>query len=155
MDWADKKIIRIDELATGGNDDAFDAKTYDVGILDHCRPSEYVPELFGEENLRKDLKALNVTQPDGPSFTVGDDNLIEWQKWRFRVSFNPREGAVIHDVWYDGRSIAYRLSFSEMVRYQTPPLSQTKLKTPYRAYPTLTHDHPSTVNKPSISAMEV
>lgn len=115
MDWANKEIIRIDELATGGTNDAFTDKTNDVGVLDHCRSSEYVPELLGEENLRKDLKALNVTQPDGPSFNVSDGNLVEWQKWRFRVTFNPREGAVIHDVWYDGRSIAYRLSFSEMV----------------------------------------
>ena len=117
MDWANKEIIRIDELATGGTNDSFTKKTHDAGVLEHCRSAEYVPELFGEENIRKDLKALNVTQPDGPSFTVSEDNLIEWQKWRFRVSFNPREGAVIHDVWYDGRSIAYRLSFSEMVSH--------------------------------------
>lgn len=115
MDWAKKEIIRIDELATGGSNDSFDSKTHQEGVLDHCASSEYVPELYGEENLRKDLKPLNVTQPDGPSFTVDQDNLVEWQKWRFRVTFNAREGAVIHDVHYDGRSVAYRLSFSEMV----------------------------------------
>ncbi|KAK3068674.1 hypothetical protein LTS18_000567, partial [Coniosporium uncinatum] len=37
-----------------------------------------------------------------------------WQKWSFRVTFNPREGAVLHDVRYDGRSIMYRLAISEM-----------------------------------------
>lgn len=114
MDWAKKEIIRIDELATGGNGDDFTAKTHKAGVLDHCASGEYVPELLGQE-LRKDLKELNVTQPEGPSFSVDDQNLIEWQKWRFRVSFNPREGAVIHDVHYDGRSVLYRLSFSEMV----------------------------------------
>lgn len=119
MDWAKKEIIRIDELATGGSNDSFTAKTHAAGVLDHCRSSEYVPELLGKE-LRKDLKELNVTQPDGPSFSVGDGNLIEWQKWRFRVSFNPREGAVIHDVHYDGRSVLYRLSFSEMVSKAIP-----------------------------------
>ena len=114
MDWAKEEIIRIDELATGGKDDPLLSKTHSAGVLDHCASAEYVPELF-EGELRKDLKALNVTQPDGPSFTVKDDHLVEWQKWRFRVSFNPREGAVIHDVYYDGRSVLYRVSFSEMV----------------------------------------
>ena len=114
MDWAKQEIVRIDELATGGTEDSFTTRTHQAGVLDHCRSAEYVPELLDGE-MRKDLKALNVTQPDGPSFTVDDANLIEWQKWRLRVSFNPREGAVIHDVNYDGRSVLYRLSFSEMV----------------------------------------
>ena len=116
MDWAKKEIVRIDELATGGNNDPLNSKTHAAGVLDHCQSADYVPELL-EGGPRKDLKTLNVTQPDGPSFTVGDDQLIEWQKWRFRVSFNPREGAVIHDVHYDGRSVMYRLSFSEMVSF--------------------------------------
>ena len=120
MDWAKKEIVRIDELATGGNNDPLNSKTHAVGVLDHCQSADYVPELL-EGGLRKDLKPLNVTQPDGPSFTVSDDQLIEWQKWRFRVSFNPREGAVIHDVHYDGRSVMYRLSFSEMVSLKNPP----------------------------------
>ena len=123
MDWAKKEIIRIDELATGGSNDPLEGKTHEAGVLDHCASSEYVPELMGGQ--RKDLKALNVTQPDGPSFNVTDNQLIEWQKWRLRVSFNPREGAVIHDVHYDGRSVVYRLAFSEMVslneRIRTKP----------------------------------
>jgi primary-amine oxidase len=52
---------------------------------------------------------------------VSDDNLVEWQKWRFRVGFNPREGTTIHDVLYDGRSVFYRLALSEMtVPYGDP-----------------------------------
>ncbi|KAK5169750.1 uncharacterized protein LTR77_005728 [Saxophila tyrrhenica] len=120
MDWANKEIIRIDELATGGTNDGFTSKTHKAGVLDHCQSSEYVPELL-KGGTRKDLKPLNVTQPEGPSFAVSGDNLIEWQKWRFRVTFNAREGAVIHDVHYDGRSILYRLAFSEMsVPYADP-----------------------------------
>jgi primary-amine oxidase len=115
MDWAKKEIIRIDELATGGTNDPLTGKTHKEGVLDHCSSAEYVPELM-KGGTRKDLKPLNVTQPEGPSFSVSDDQLIEWQKWRFRVSFNPREGVVIHDVHYDGRSVMYRLSLSEMVR---------------------------------------
>jgi primary-amine oxidase len=114
MDARTKKIIRIDRLATGGKGDSMNGKTNSRNIINHCVQSDYAPELL-PKGTRKDLKALNVVQPDGPSFRV-KGNLIEWQKWRFRVGFNPREGATIHDVHYDGRSILYRLSVSEMVR---------------------------------------
>jgi primary-amine oxidase len=116
MDWAKKEIVRIEELATGGSEDSLFGKTHKKGVIDHCASGEYVPELL-KGGTRKDLKPLNVLQPEGPSFSITDDQLIEWQKWRFRVSFNPREGVVIHDVHYDGRSVVYRLSFSEMVSY--------------------------------------
>lgn len=115
MDWERREIVRIDELATGGADDAYvGGQLRERGAIDHCRSSEYVPELQ-EKGLRNDLKPLNVVQPEGPSFNVDESNLVEWQKWRFRVTFNPREGAVLHDIRYDGRSVLYRLSFSEMV----------------------------------------
>ncbi|KAF4548504.1 Copper amine oxidase-like protein 1 [Elsinoe fawcettii] len=113
MDINLEKIIRIDRLATGGKGDSLTGKTHSERVLDHCGPAEYVPELL-PNGTRKDLKQIDVTQPDGPSFTVKDESLVEWQKWRFRVSFNPREGAVIHDVHYDNRSVFHRLSVSEM-----------------------------------------
>lgn len=113
LDAHKREIIRIDRLATGGKGDSLSGKTHAKKILDHCTNAEYVPEML-PNGTRKDLKTLNVIQPDGPSFTVTDDSLVEWQKWRFRVSFNPREGAVIHDVHYDGRSVMYRLAISEM-----------------------------------------
>lgn len=113
MDAQTREIIRIDRLPTGGKGDKLSGKTHAKGVLDHCAGAEYVPEMLAN-GTRKDLKALNVLQPDGPSFSVKDDSLVEWQKWRFRVTFNPREGAVIHDVWYDNRSLFHRLSISEM-----------------------------------------
>lgn len=114
MDYHKREIIRIDRLATGGRGDSLTQEEYREDIIGHCSQSEYVPELLAN-GTRKDLKALNVLQPDGPSFKVSDESLVEWQKWRFRVGFNPREGATIHDVYYDGRSVMYRLSISEMV----------------------------------------
>nr|POE94474.1 copper amine oxidase 1 [Quercus suber] len=111
--YAFPELIRIDRLATGGKDDGLSGQTHSKRILEHCTNAEYVPELL-PNGVRKDLKPLNVSQPDGPSFKVTDDSLVEWQKWRFRVSFNPREGAVLHDVHYDGRSVLYRLAMSEM-----------------------------------------
>jgi hypothetical protein len=107
--------MRIQELDSGGMGYPLSGKTDSKNQLDHWRTAEYVPELL-PEGVRQDLKELNVIQPDGPSFKVSDESLVEWQKWRFRVTFTPREGAVIHDVHYDGRSVFYRLSMSEMVR---------------------------------------
>ena len=50
--------------------------------------SAYSPQLL-DEPLRKDLKPLLVSQPEGPSFTI-DGNKIYWQKWTFIISFNVR-----------------------------------------------------------------
>ncbi|KZF20619.1 copper amine oxidase [Xylona heveae TC161] len=120
MDTYKQEIVRIDKLATGGTEDGLRYDTTQRNILDHCAPAEYVPELL-EGGLRTDLKPLNVIQPEGPSFKVSDESVVEWQKWRFRVGFNPREGATLHDIRYDGRSVLYRLSISEMtVPYGDP-----------------------------------
>jgi len=67
------------------------------------------------------LKALDITQPDGPSFRVNDGNLVEWQNWKFRVGWNYREGMVLHEVTFDGRPVVNRLSLVEMaVPYGDP-----------------------------------
>ncbi len=67
---------------------------------------------------RTDLRALDITQPDGPSFTI-DGNLVQWQRWSVRVSMDPYEGLVLHTIGYeDGgrvRPIAHRAAVSEMV----------------------------------------
>jgi primary-amine oxidase len=68
-------------------------------------------------SLRTDLKPIEITQRDGPSFEV-DGNLVRWQRWSFRVGFTAREGLVLHQVGYDDRGrarpILHRASFSEM-----------------------------------------
>jgi primary-amine oxidase len=69
------------------------------------------------EKTRSDLKPIEITQPEGPSFEV-DGHLVRWQKWRLRIGFSPREGLVLHDIGYEDRgklrSIIYRASLSEM-----------------------------------------
>lgn len=114
MDFYKNEVIRIDTPATGGEGESLTAQTHKVKALEHCKDSEYVPELL-PGGVRKDLKPLTVSQPEGPSFTVTDDNLVQWQKWSMRVTFNAREGAVLHNIRYDGRDILYRLSLSDMV----------------------------------------
>lgn len=69
--------------------------------------------------LREGLEPISITQPEGVSFTV-DGNLVCWQNWQLRVSFDPYEGLVLHQVGYqdpDGRvrPILHRASISEMV----------------------------------------
>ena len=68
--------------------------------------------------LRSDIKPYEITQPEGPSFTV-DGNLVRWQNWELHVGFTPREGLILNEVAYrDGderRSILHRASLSEMV----------------------------------------
>ena len=63
---------------------------------------------------RKDLKPLEVSQADGPSFSVNGQE-VRWQKWAFRIGFNPREGLVLNTVGYGGRPILYRASIAEMI----------------------------------------
>ena len=123
MDWRTKKVVRIDRLATGGNGDGLEPearKDSPKSLFKNSQPAEYAPELLSQP-LRTDLKPLNVVQPEGASFTIHPDGLVEWQKWRFRLGFTPREGAVLHDVCYDNRSVLYRLSYSELtVPYGDP-----------------------------------
>lgn len=123
MDFNAKKLIRIDRLATGGIGDGLEPGARSgkpKKLFENSKPAEYVPELL-DRPLRTDLKPINVVQPEGTSFKVHSDNLVEWQNWRFRLGFTPREGAVLHDVCYGNRPILYRLSFSEMtVPYGDP-----------------------------------
>ena len=71
-----------------------------------------------QKEFRKDLKPIEITQPEGPSFEVKGHE-VKWQKWNLRVGFTKREGLVIHNVSYedDGklRPIIYRASLSEMI----------------------------------------
>jgi primary-amine oxidase len=93
---------------------------------DHGQPDvdgEYVPDVRGGA-LRTDLQPLEITQPQGTSFTI-EGTELRWQKWSMRLGFNYREGPVIYQVTYDDagtvRDVAYRMSFAEMiVPYRDP-----------------------------------
>ncbi|KPI05521.1 Copper amine oxidase domain-containing protein [Actinobacteria bacterium OK074] len=70
------------------------------------------PEVSGPP--RTTLKPIEITQPEGPSFTL-DGNLLTWQNWSVRVGFNEREGLTLHQLSFHDRPIAYRASIAEMV----------------------------------------
>lgn len=94
VDTVTRKVIRIDLLPTGA-----DHKPKKTQPLRVPPGNEYTPE---HQDLRSDLKPLNVVQPEGASFKVTHSGetgqSIEWQKWSFRVGFNQREGMVLYDV---------------------------------------------------------
>jgi primary-amine oxidase len=93
-----------------------------IEVIDHGPVSlpqqhaRYYPA--DHEPLRTDLKPIEITQPEGPSFTV-DGNLVRWGRWSLRVGFDPHEGVVLHQVTYNdqgrARTILHRASVSEMV----------------------------------------
>jgi primary-amine oxidase len=88
------------------------------------KAGNYMPELmFDDDNrpahqrLRDDVRPIEITQPEGPSFTV-DGHAVSWQKWRLKVGYTPREGLVLHQIGYEDRGrlrpVIYRASLSEM-----------------------------------------
>jgi len=124
-----KRVIRIDVLPTSNDHTVGPLKPYK-----ERPPNEYVPEY---QQLRTDLKPLNIVQPEGASFKVTEGSgtsVIEWQKWSMRLLFNQREGMVLFDVSishlditltpqirYDERPLFYRVSLSDMnIPYADP-----------------------------------
>jgi len=78
--------------------------------------------------LRTDLKPLEISQPQGPSFEV-DGWEVRWQRWRLRLGFNAREGLTLHTVGYEAgdkaggqvRPILWRASVAELyIPYADP-----------------------------------
>lgn len=95
VDCVEQKVIRIDICPTGEG-----LETKSTQPIPIPEANDYTPE--HQKSLRTDLKPLNVVQPEGASFKVTQvgetGQVIEWQKWSFRVGFNQREGMVLYDV---------------------------------------------------------
>src|SRR5499426_1662981 len=92
-------------------------KIEDNGVVPlPTQPGNYAAEHV--KAFRQDLRPLDITQPEGPSFTV-QGHEVRWQKWRFRIGFTPREGLVLYTMGYEDqgrvRSILYRASLVDMV----------------------------------------
>ncbi len=85
---------------------------------------------------RSDIKPLDISQPDGPSFEV-DGYAVTWQRWSFVIGFNAREGLTLNHLCYDDhgrkRSILYRGSLSEMVVPYGDPAPQQARKNAFDA----------------------
>ncbi|MFT4286024.1 primary-amine oxidase [Nocardioides sp.] len=102
VDLTNRRVLRVVEA----NDLPMPTQSYD--FLD--------PAYRGPE--RTTLRPIEITQPEGVSFTY-EDGLLCWQNWSLRVGFNGREGLTLHQLAFqDGeelRSIVHRASISEMV----------------------------------------
>ncbi|WGW11034.1 primary-amine oxidase [Saxibacter everestensis] len=90
----------------------------DDGVFDLPQRSYNFHKDAGLPEPRTTQKPIEITQPEGPSFTV-DDDVVSWENWRFRIGFDPVEGLVLHQIGFsDGdrvRPIIYRASIAEMV----------------------------------------
>jgi len=88
-------------------------KVEDFGVVPIPRSaSNYLPKDIA--HMRGDLKPIEITQPEGASFTV-DGYRVRWQKWDFRVGFSPREGLILYNLYYDGRPLFRSVRLAEMV----------------------------------------
>ncbi len=67
---------------------------------------------------RTTLKPIEITQPEGPSFTL-DGHALRWQDWSMRIGFDAREGLTLHQIGLHAggreRPVIYRASIPEMV----------------------------------------
>lgn len=68
--------------------------------------------------LKTDLKPIEITQPEGVSFTM-EGRTIKWQNWSVHIGFNYKEGIVLSNITFNDRGtirpIFYRMSLTEMV----------------------------------------
>jgi len=93
-------MIRVDDFGTN------------VPIpMEDCN---YEAQFFNNEEFRDDLKPIDVTQPEGVSFSLTGKTL-QWYDWSILIGFNGREGLTLHNISYARRPILYRASIAEMV----------------------------------------
>lgn len=91
VDLCTMKVTKIVRLPLGSDESTTEGKAVPLQDTDPAEP-EYDHRL--QKNApRTTMKPYNVIQPEGASFTV-KGHLIEWEKWRFRVGFNWREGTL-------------------------------------------------------------
>jgi len=88
-------------------------------------PQDFVPEESGDYldpavvgPARTSLKPIEISQPEGVSFTL-EDGVLRWEHWQVRLGFNGREGLTLHQLSFEdggvARPVLYRGSVSEMV----------------------------------------
>lgn len=104
-------IVRVDMTAKEVMD------VYDEGdVPTPMKHGNYSLEAQGP--VRDSLKPIDITMPEGPSFSV-NGNEVQWENWKLHVGFNSREGLVLSNIsWQDGnedRPVLTRASVPEMV----------------------------------------
>ncbi|KAF2086914.1 hypothetical protein K490DRAFT_74133 [Saccharata proteae CBS 121410] len=87
--------------------------------LNTAPPNNYHADSIEKEGgYRTDIKPINITQPEGVSFTM-DGRTISWQNWKLHIGFNYREGIVLSNITFNDkgneRPVFWRISLAEMV----------------------------------------
>ena len=87
--------------------------------INKAPPNNYhAAAIEAEGGFRKDIKPINITQPEGVSFTM-DGRIISWQNWKLHIGFNYREGMVLSNISFNDkgneRPVFWRMSLAEMV----------------------------------------
>lgn len=109
VDTEKEKVIAVDVRRINGERTAIP--------LD---PHNYLPEFIGHQYRNHLLKPIEITQPEGVSFTM-NDNTISWAGISMHIGFNYREGIVLSDICVDDpyqhrkRTLFNRISVVEMV----------------------------------------
>ncbi|WP_020172256.1 primary-amine oxidase [Gordonia polyisoprenivorans] len=110
------ELLRIEDTAAGSGADGSGGFERPQVMGEYV--PRHIPQRIRDTFKRPPLKPLEITQPEGPSFTL-EGNRLTWQNWSLRVGFNYREGMTLHSVTYNDagreRSVAHRMSFAEMV----------------------------------------
>ncbi|WP_404286669.1 primary-amine oxidase [Glutamicibacter arilaitensis] len=114
--WAhpvDGLVVYIDTIA-GTVDQLLD---FDIVPVPETHGNYTDPALTGP--VRTTQRPIEITQPEGASFTVADGNHVEWEKWSLDIGFDMREGLVLYNIAFDDkeqrRRILDRASIAEMV----------------------------------------
>ncbi|KAK5116896.1 hypothetical protein LTR62_006617 [Meristemomyces frigidus] len=109
IDTEREEVLRIDVRRVGG-------KRVPVPRVQH----NFLPEFVRDGYVSDRLKPIEITQPEGVSFSM-KGNELSWAGFKMHIGFNYREGIVISDVsvhdMYEKRQrmLFNRLSVAEMV----------------------------------------
>ncbi|KAF4551371.1 Copper amine oxidase-like protein 3 [Elsinoe fawcettii] len=87
--------------------------------LNRAPPINYHADAIEKEGgFRTDLKPIEISQPQGVSFTV-EGRTLKWVNWSVHIGFNYREGIVLSNITFNDkgtvRPVFYRISLAEMV----------------------------------------
>jgi primary-amine oxidase len=78
---------------------------------------------YDEESLKPykpPMKPIQVTLPEGHTYAF-DGSFVDWGPWRFHLRLDRRRGPIVSLASFEGRSVLYQASLSEMwVPYMDP-----------------------------------
>lgn len=98
----------------------FDLATREILRIEDYGAAPVAPDPgpIKRDDQRIDVKKIDITQSDGPSFTV-DGYKVQWQNWQVDVGYSVREGLILYNIGYQDkdrlRPIMHRASMAEMV----------------------------------------